>query len=496
MATLRAACLERKAVAFSSAWERIADASEASGAWIDSLVRILPPVSECRAEEVLASADMARAFATSTDRSQSAEAEQQWRVLSDRLTVARAEGAVGHHERAVAEADAVVEVAERLGLRYLHADALLVRGVYGLRVAEEPEEWSRARGAIERAGPLALEAGSNRLAAQVYARWAQLEPRWTPPPVLHAILDVAEGLARSLPSDRSSRALLDSAALARADLWAEEGRRDDAIALYQHVARTAEDERNATLAAHGEAEVLLDGDDAAAAREVWEELRARLEQRDPADPLLVDVYFNLAVVASGRGEHDRALELVALAEAILTGSGARDELKRDQLRVRRAWALERLGEHDQAARVLREVLIGFEHRGARAEELHAEACGLLVDIELELDRPDAARAVAERQLAFVAERQPDDAAALAWAQANAAVVVAKVGDHPRATALIEAARAAMPQDAPAWRRVEVEYAYATVAHAAGDREGARRAVREVERMLQALPNSADALAQV
>ncbi len=484
---LRTACLDRKAASFRSVWARVAAEQGSARVKAAGLVRIIPPVSDCRPEAVLETASMANAFASQTDRSASPEAELRWAELSAKLAEARVDGGMARYDRAHAQAHSVALAARRLGLGYLFADALRYRGIYGLKVARNEEQQAQARRDLENAGPLALESGSNRLAANAYLAWAQAEPRWSPLAVLQSHLIGARSLARTLPDEPSSRSLLARIDIARADLMLADGRHDDAIALYEQTANDTEEEHAAVYAAFGLANARYYNGETDAAKKIWQQLRSKHEQHSPNEPILVEIYMNLSVVAMGASDYDQALHLARLAEQAHRDNNPNDRRQRLEIRLLQGRALKYQGESEDAARVLTGVIAGLEALGQSGWNLRSEARGVLIDALQ--DHHDLTRAmrVAHEQLEFVGRWNPDE---LAHAQAAVAEVALKAGDAKRALAVSTAAYNATRNEAPGWGRAEVEYAYAKAVYTTGDPAKARDLFLELDQMLQNVPNSA------
>jgi tRNA A-37 threonylcarbamoyl transferase component Bud32/tetratricopeptide (TPR) repeat protein len=491
---LRLACLARHRVPFSSVWSRLAASDGPTGMEALALVRQLAPASECNAELVREQAKLAQAFRARTDRSASPESEGEWTELSAQLTNARAEAAMGRHARAHRLAVGVAEIAEPRGYRYLLADALLLEGVYGLRLARTEQQLERAAQALERAAPLAIASGSDRLAAVVFLELAAARSGWRTPENPHMWLDLAAAHAGASPTPQDLEVRIE---IARGDLFTHAERFAEATRCYRRALELGEGDPEAVRAAHGLAEAQRRSGDLQGAKQTWQQLREELERRGWSEPSSnAAILHNLALVAIDEQALDEALALARAAERAYEASASSDDLPLQLARITVARVLRHRGELQSVPRILDGVVQALEHRRAAAHVPLVQALDERVEAALGLGDPESATRASERLLELALSRYTDGHAEVARARMMLAKAALAAGDVERARSESARAHAAMRDAPPGLLRAEVAFRHAEAQLAAGDREAARRLVQDATGMLAELPGAAFARQEV
>jgi serine/threonine protein kinase/tetratricopeptide (TPR) repeat protein len=222
---LRTACLDRNLHAFSQVIAHMQGPSPVQAGMAQQLVEWLPPAESCAADVVRARMTVRSAHLGQTDRSRDAESERAYLEVAAQLDDARLELLVGRRADALALATAAEQAARAAGLRYLEAEATLVRTF--LRI--EAGELQGAEAELRRALALATEADDADIAAQVVVALLRL-PRQGGPKVENRPLLVDLGRAWAARTRRTTvlRAQIDLEAATDIDA---DGKHDQALAI-------------------------------------------------------------------------------------------------------------------------------------------------------------------------------------------------------------------------------------------------------------------------
>jgi tRNA A-37 threonylcarbamoyl transferase component Bud32/tetratricopeptide (TPR) repeat protein len=491
---LRIACLARLSVPFTSVWSRLAAPDGPSGMDAAELVGQLAPASDCSAELVREQAKLAQAFSARTDRSASPEAESKWRELSARLIDARAEASMARYERAHREAVGVAEVAEQHGFRYLLADALLLQGSYGVRLAHTERQLDDARSALEHAAPLAVASGSPRLAVGAFLALAEPDARQAAPEARRMWLELAAAHATGLPAEPELAGRL---ALARGDLALDLEGLAEAELHYRRALALVGSDPEGVRAALGLAEALRRRGDFAGARQTLQRLREALERRGWSEPsLLAAALHNLALVALDEQAAGEAVELCEAAGRLYEASAVREEVEHQHARVTFARALRFTGQTIAARRILQGVVPALEQRGVAGRLVSMRALDELVEAQLVLGERQGAMATAERLVDVARRRHSDDHPEVARARMMLAKAARAAGSLERALAESARAHAILREGPPGLLRAEAAFRHAEAAYATGDRPTAEQLLHETIDMLEEIPGSDHAQEEV
>ncbi|MCX4242454.1 serine/threonine-protein kinase [Paraliomyxa miuraensis] len=489
---LRVACLERQRVQFSSIRSALEAPGGPAGIEALSLARQLAPASDCSAELVRQLATRARAFSHRTERSATPESEATWRELTERLTRARVAAALADYPRALDEARSVAELAEAEGFGYLLAEARLLEGAYGMRLARTQQQHDRARKALEDSAPLAVASGSPRLAAVAFLELAAMAPITGASEDRSIWVELAAAHAALAPFDVDlSRRMM----LARGDLARERGSLDDALRHYRQALSLGEPGHDATRAALGVAEVQRARGDLLDARQTLEDLRRMLE-RAGGTSLLAPTLHNLALVALDQQAVEEARELASEADAFYRASATVDELEHQQARITLARALRLEGGAMLAQEILLDVVAVLAAQGIVARPVLLHALDELIEAHLDLGVPHDARVTAERLLETAVLHYPDGHAEVALARMMLAKAALAAGDPELALLQSRHAHESLGADADALLRAELGFRYAQAAFEIGDRATARQRWQETNELLDGIPGAEFGRAEV
>jgi eukaryotic-like serine/threonine-protein kinase len=317
---LRTACLARRRNTFAHVVERLLGLSLGQGEAGRQLVEGLQPVGDCLADVLRLQVAVRGQTQSHTDRSRGPETEAAFAEITALLARARSEEQLGTRTDALALIAQAEERAQAMGLRYLEAEAALMR----VSLEIEAGRVSEAEADLSRTLALAVEADDSDVAAQTVARLLSLERLGSQPladrsrlaslgrawalrtrrmATLRAWIEFEEATHAANQRDQATALALIDGALGA---LAEEGLAEDTVAL-----------KLRTL----EGIVLLDAGRLAEAERKLAELlmvqRARLPQQHLD---LGDTTFYLANVLVGLGKLEPALPLghAMLAMSIAT----------------------------------------------------------------------------------------------------------------------------------------------------------------------------------
>ncbi len=502
---LRTACLDRQRVSRTAMVGALTTGRGPSAAEALSMVMALDPASDCGAEQVQEQASKARPFAASTDASTRPEHRATRDELIRRLEKARVDLQASNDERSYSEAEEIAHGAAKLGFTYLEAEALWIQGSSGIQRPVDAEQRERARVALERSLGLAIASGSDRLAAEICLRLAEVTPAWQPKRTRRLWLDMAGSFAAGLPEPGT---LSGRIALARAERALVGGQADEARALFQGAVlgslwSFSRGDRSMTWYAVNRmgSAYFLSGD-LSTANSIWNGLYEMARGIDPNHEIVASTSHNLSLVAAARGELEEALRFSVRAEseyefAYDGRSPSMHSLRNHtEFRIDHARVLRTLGRHEDAGELLGITLaelkpLAFSKFGIRAQVLDE-----MIEVRVERGQPsvDLARQFEDLASSYYGEEHAEtQRARMMWA-----VSCLQPVERDLECASLQASRAlsGMPKDGGSLLEAQILFVNAKVAHAAGNRGKRETFARDSMDVLSRIPGADQFLTMV